>query len=164
MVRDSLHMFGAVVCVLLGVAVPACSSDDGDDGDADAPLRDAAVTPRDAAVAQDAAADSGGASDAAPASETVSVTGQIVEARADGTFAPYPGAEVCVLDSDPQRCATADGEGVVEIDLPANAQTGLTTEMDGFFPMLTVITTADSDIDMAGRGTWLNSAASVTLP
>jgi hypothetical protein len=168
-------LLGELSWVVFGAVFFGCSDDDAE------PSADGAVAREDAAAAQDtgvdggdgddaAAQDAGDAGqdagedrDAATEGETVSLTGQIVEALPDGTFPPYAGGEVCVLDSDPQRCATSDSGGMVTIDLPANAQTGLTTEMDGFIPMLTLITTGDSDIEMAGRGAWFNSAASVLV-
>lgn len=94
---------------------------------------------------------------------TVTLTGQVIQVQASGNFTPYGGAEVCVLDSMPKVCASADPSGMLVIQLPANSRTGLTMDLPGMFPMLTPITTGAADIDLSGRGAWSNYGAAVVL-
>lgn len=103
------------------------------------------------------AAGSGGPAD------TVTLTGTVIEVHTDGSFTPYGGAEVCVLDSMPPVCASAASDGKLVIELPANARTGLTMNLPGLFPMLTPITTGSKDINLSGRGEWSNYGAAVVL-
>ena len=102
-------------------------------------------------------------SDTSVPGATVTLTGQVIEVHADGNFTSYGGAEVCVLDSMPPACATADSSGSLTIELPASSRTGLTMQLPGMFPMLTPIATGTSDINLSGRGEWSNYGASVVL-
>jgi hypothetical protein len=87
----------------------------------------------------------------------------VIEVHTDGNFTPYAGAEVCVLDSMPPVCATADSSAKLVIAMPANSRTGLTMNLPNLFPMFTPITTATTDINLSGRGEWSNYGASVVL-
>lgn len=104
-----------------------------------------------------------GGSDAGMPGATVKLTGRVIEVQANGNFTPYGGAEVCVLDAMPPVCATADASGMLVIQMPANARTGLTMNLPGLFPMLTPITTGATDLDLSGRGEWSNYGAAVVL-
>lgn len=94
--------------------------------------------------------------------DTVLVSGQVVDVA--NQYGPYAGAVGCVLDSDPARCATSADDGWLDLELPANARTGITFEDPDLVPMLTPITTAADDIAMADREGWANGYVGAALP
>ncbi|MGB8332367.1 MAG: hypothetical protein WCE62_19745 [Polyangiales bacterium] len=57
---------------------------------------------------------------------------------------PFEGAEVCVADTS--NCATSDADGIVQLEIPANAELELLVTAEGYTPTLTPQTTSDQDI------------------
>jgi hypothetical protein len=59
------------------------------------------------------------------------LSGQVIQVQPNGNFVPYGGTEVCVLDSMPPVCSTADASGMLVIVMPTNSRTGLTMSLPG---------------------------------
>lgn len=139
-------IYGLMVSFFLLASIGIGCSDNDDDGSGAAGATDAGGTTVDVG---------------ATGSETVSVTGLVLEAP---NFTPYAGAVGCVLDSDPTECAESGDDGTFQIDLPANSMTGVTFEIPEMIPFLNPIATGDTDINLTERGGWKSSAINVVVP
>jgi len=86
----------------------------------------------------------GGTAGTGGSAQTVTVELAVFEFAPGEANVPVPDAEVCVLDSS--NCATSDAEGLVTLQVPANAETGFTVIAAGFTPTIAPQTTTDEDL------------------
>lgn len=76
--------------------------------------------------------------------DTVTVALTVVEFEPLTTDTPLEGAEVCVADT--ANCATSDADGMVTMEVPANAEIVFEVTAAGYGPTLTPQTTTDQDV------------------
>ena len=82
---------------------------------------------------------------------TVTAEIQVLEFLPTTPFPPLTGFEVCVYDGD--ECAITDADGRARLELPANAETGVTLRREGYVPGITPYTTGDTDLSVATLAT-----------
>ena len=84
-------------------------------------------------------------SNSGPSDTTVELEHQVIEFEPGASMdLPLEGAEVCVADTS--NCATSDAEGMLTLQIPANAEVALLVTAEGYGPTVTPLTTAEQDI------------------